>query len=491
MGSRRVLGNDPFQRGAAGRTTTATPPASGKPPTPGEDAAAPGAASVVPEATAPGTRREAGARPQRTAPTRGSTAPPRKRAARGPVERTAAAAATPTEASAPAGSAAPATPPEPPPPVPLAASVVPEPAPSVAPPPPAPEPPGNEATSEPLGAPPVEVGRPAPPAPPRSEAEAPTLTWTPLPGAARPETESPPRQLAAGSAGTASPAGTTSLVEALREAPGLLAEAWSAIEAAVRAIRAGLGTAGGEQLDVYGRDARLSEAVAPLVDFLYSRWFRVEVEGAAHVPTGGALLVANHAGALPLDGPMLHEALRRERPELPEARWLAEDQVFYAPLLGTLFNRLGAVRASPDSATRLLAEGRPVLIFPEGIQGIGKPFRDRYRLQRFGRGGFVKLALRTRRPILPVAIMGAEETLPLLGKLPGGLLGVPYVPVTPLGPLPLPAKWRIRIGEPIEVPPAATETDLSVVESLVEATRTTIEHMLRALLGARGGVFLG
>jgi 1-acyl-sn-glycerol-3-phosphate acyltransferase len=280
------------------------------------------------------------------------------------------------------------------------------------------------------------------------------------------------------------------LVDALREAPGLLAEAWSAIEAAVRALRAGLGTAGGEQLDVYGRDPRLSEAVAPLVDFLYSRWFRVEVEGAAHVPAGGALLVANHAGALPLDGPILHEALRRERSDLPEARWLAEDQVFYAPLLGTLFNRLGAVRASPDSAVRLLGEGRPVLVFPEGIQGIGKPFRDRYRLQRFGRGGFVKLALRTGRPILPVAIMGAEETLPLLGKLPGGLLGVPYVPVTPL-PLPLPAKWRIRIGEPIAVPAGAKQTDLSVVESLVDATRNTIEHMLRELLGARGGVFLG
>jgi 1-acyl-sn-glycerol-3-phosphate acyltransferase len=288
-----------------------------------------------------------------------------------------------------------------------------------------------------------------------------------------------------------SPAVSGSLLEAFRSAPGVLAEAWSALEAAARAIRAGLGTAGGEQLDIYGRDARLSEAVAPLVDFLYSRWFRVEVEGADHVPAGGALLVANHAGALPLVGPMLHEALRRERPDLLESRWLAEDQVFYAPMLGTLFNRLGAVRASPDSATRLLAEGRPVLIFPEGIQGIGKPFRERYRLQRFGRGGFVKLALRTGRPILPVAIMGAEETLPLLGKLPGGLLGVPYVPVTPLGPLPLPAKWRIRIGEPIAVPPGAKETDLSVVESLVEATRGTIEHMLRELLGARGGVFLG
>jgi len=422
MGSRRVLGNDPFQRGAAERTP-ATSPASDVPEQP---------SAASPRGTGASTERNAGSAAKRPTPSRRPAARPRKSPPR----------AEPSPAPGPVpASGAPAV--------------------AAAPPP------------------------PAPPAPPPLEPGAPTLTWTPA--------EAPPRELdraAEGTEAAVTPA-TASLFEVLREAPGVLAEAWSALEAALRAIRAGLGTAGGEQLDVYGRDARLSEAVAPLLDFLYSRWFRVEVEGASHVPAGGALLVANHAGALPLDGPMLHEALRRERPELPEARWLAEDQVFYAPLLGTLFNRLGAVRASPDSATRLLAEGRPVLIFPEGIQGIGKPFRDRYRLQRFGRGGFVKLALRTRRPILPVAIMGAEETLPLLGKLPGGLLGVPYLPVTPLGPLPLPAKWRIRIGEPIAVPPGATETDLSVVESLVDATRNTIEHMLRALLGARGGVFLG
>jgi 1-acyl-sn-glycerol-3-phosphate acyltransferase len=182
---------------------------------------------------------------------------------------------------------------------------------------------------------------------------------------------------------------------ALKNAPGLLAELWAALEAGSRALRAGLGSTGDEQLDIYGRDSRLSEAVGPLVEFLYSRWFRVEVEGSEKVPSGGALLVANHSGAFPLDGPMLQEALRRERRDLPEARWLAEDQVFYAPLLGTLFNRLGAVRASPDSACRLLSEGRPVCIFPEGIQGIAKPFAERYRLKRFGRGGVVKLALRT------------------------------------------------------------------------------------------------
>ena len=451
MGSRRVLGNDPFQRGAAQRTPMATPETA----TPEEavPAQAPqprrARSSSPPKPTREPTGASGAARRERKSPAKGSggarSHPPAKPAAPS-SER-----ATPQE---PAGRA----------------SIVAEPA--------APEPSSFASAAE-----------SAPSPPPAS-----TLQWTPL-GDAPPEAPvtRAARRVDAGMAPPEAPAASLSgaLVEALREAPGLLAEAWSALEAAARAIRAGLGTSGGEQLDVYGRDARLSEAVAPLLDFLYSRWFRVEVEGAAHVPAGGALLVANHAGALPLDGPMLHEAIRRERPELPEARWLAEDQVFYAPLLGTLFNRLGAVRASPDSATRLLGEGRPVLIFPEGIQGIGKPFRDRYQLQRFGRGGFVKLALRTSRPILPVAIMGAEETLPLLGKLPGGLLGVPYLPVTPLGPLPLPAKWRIRIGEPIAVPPGAKETDPSVVEAMVEATRNTIEHMLRELLGARGGVFLG
>ena len=469
MGSRRVLGNDPFQRGAAERPVTPQAPPPDGPPAKGATASRRGARA--PEAGSSGGH----APPVGSTATRGKSsrsggkrgasttgqvagkpaAPARVHSAHPPAAKHSGATVSPptrsTQSTVP-GAALPHSPP---------------PASSPAP-----------SSSVPRAGAPMEPPPPVPPAP-----SAPTLSWTPL-------TDSTPAPEPEPPVGTATTAGGGLLVEALREAPGLLAEAWSAIEAAIRAFRAGLGTAGGEQLDVYGRDARLSEAVAPLVDFLYSRWFRVEVEGAAHVPAGGALMVANHAGALPLDGPMLHEALRRERPDLPEARWLAEDQVFYAPLLGTLFNRLGAVRASPDSAVRLLGEGRPVLVFPEGIQGIGKPFRDRYRLQRFGRGGFVKLGLRTGRPILPVAIMGAEETLPLLGKLPGGLLGVPYVPVTPL-PLPLPAKWRIRIGEPIAVPAGAKETDLSVVESLVEATRSTIEQMLRELLGARGGVFLG
>jgi 1-acyl-sn-glycerol-3-phosphate acyltransferase len=214
------------------------------------------------------------------------------------------------------------------------------------------------------------------------------------------------------------------------------------------------------------------------------------VQGASHVPAGPVLLVANHSGALPFDGPMLQMALGRERPDLQEARWLVEDQVFYAPGVGTLMNRLGAVRACPENALRLLDELRPVIVFPEGIQGLGKPFAQRYQLKRFGRGGFVKLALRTGAPIVPVAIVGAEETTPLFGKIPADFLGIPYLPVTPP---PLPARWIIRFGEPIGMDGLAPEAaeDMSQVQRLTERTRESIQGMLQALLKDRRSVFAG
>ncbi len=324
---------------------------------------------------------------------------------------------------------------------------------------------------------------PASVAPPAAS-QAPTPKRPPAPRAVE-EAGKPP---AASEAPTSPSWATTASVE--------LNSALSVLRAAVEAVRAGLGSRADVQLDVYGGDAALQAALAPLADFLYTRWFRVAVEGAEHIPPGGALLVANHAGALPIDGPVLNEVLRRTRPDLPGPRWLVEDQVFYAPLLGTLLNRLGAVRASPENATRLLSEGRAVCVFPEGIQGIGKPFRERYRLKRFGRGGFVKLALRTGAPILPVAVVGSEESLPLLAKLPAGFLGMPYLPLTPLGPVPLPAKWLVRIGAPLVLPepPEGTPNGtaaLAVVEALVEKTRRRIEEMLQELLKARGTVFSG
>ncbi|MFL5358920.1 lysophospholipid acyltransferase family protein, partial [Archangium sp.] len=252
----------------------------------------------------------------------------------------------------------------------------------------------------------------------------------------------------------------------------------------------GFGWGGGTAIDEYGKDAALGGVMQPVLDFLYERYWRVSVQGASHVPAGPVLLVANHSGALPFDGPMLQQALSRERPDLQEARWLAEDQVFYAPMLGTLMNRLGAVRACPENALRLLDELRPVIVFPEGIQGLGKPYAQRYQLKRFGRGGFVKLALRTGAPIIPVAIVGAEETAPLLGKIPAGFLGIPYLPVTPP---PLPARWTIRFGDPIgvgELPPEAAE-DMSQVQRLTERTRESIQGMLQALLKERRSVFAG
>ncbi|KFE70629.1 lysophospholipid acyltransferase family protein [Hyalangium minutum] len=257
------------------------------------------------------------------------------------------------------------------------------------------------------------------------------------------------------------------------------------------AMSAGLGISGSTSLDEYGRDSELVDGLQPLLDFLYERYWRVSVQGADAIPSGGAILVANHSGALPYDGLVAALALLRERPDLREPRWLVEDQVFHAPVLGTLFNRLGAVRACPENAVRLLDEQRPVLVFPEGYQGLSKPFAQRYQLKRFGRGGFVKLALRTGAPIIPVSIVGSEETSPLLGRIPAGFLGVPYVPLT--SPMPLPARWTLRFGDPIGMeglgPDAAD--DLAEVQRLTERTREAIMGMLQALLRERRSVFAG
>jgi 1-acyl-sn-glycerol-3-phosphate acyltransferase len=347
-------------------------------------------------------------------------------------------------------------------------------------------PPRPTPSPHPKRAPPPALRPPkAKAAPDRSPASSPSPGSASSPSSSGPPPSAPEASSAAATGGWA----TTASVE--------LASAVSVLRGALDALRAGLGSPARVELDVYGGDEKLQATLAPLAEFLYTRWFRVSVEGAEHVPRGGALLVANHAGALPIDGPVLNEVLRRSRPDLPGPRWLVEDQVFYAPVLGTLLNRLGAVRASPENATRLLAEGRPVCVFPEGIQGIGKPYRERYRLKRFGRGGFVKLALRTGVPILPVAIVGGEESLPLLAKLPAAFLGMPYLPITPLGPIPLPAKWLVRIGPPLALPEqrepqaGAPAAALAVVESLVEQTRHRIEEMLQELLRARGTIYFG
>jgi 1-acyl-sn-glycerol-3-phosphate acyltransferase len=258
-----------------------------------------------------------------------------------------------------------------------------------------------------------------------------------------------------------------------------------------------------EQVDDFGLDPKFAARLRPLFDFLYARYWRVEAHDIDRVPDEGrVILCANHSGAVPYDGAMLATALRREHPARRELRWLAEDFVFHFPFLGVFMNRIGAVRACQENAERLLRKDTVVGVFPEGVKGVAKLFRERYRLQRFGRGGHVKLAIRTRTPIVPVAIVGAEETHPLIA--PTGLLakflGLPYVPITPtfpwlgpLGLLPTPSKWKIFFLDPISMDDYAPDAadDEVLVGRLNEKIRTIIQEELDRALRERRSVFRG
>jgi 1-acyl-sn-glycerol-3-phosphate acyltransferase len=251
-------------------------------------------------------------------------------------------------------------------------------------------------------------------------------------------------------------------------------------------------------VDDFGHDPRATARWEWLFEFLYSKWFRVEARGLEHIPEyGRALLVANHAGTLPYDSAMVMHAVRRDHPARRDVRPLVEDTVFHLPFLGPIMNRIGGVRADPANAERLLEKDELVAVFPEGEKGMGKLWKDRYRLQRFGRGGFVKLALRTGAPIIPVAVVGAEEAAPMLGKVTwfARNIGIPWVPVTPtfpwLGPaglLPLPSKWFVEFGAPIELAaqhgPEAAE-DRLLVNRLTDQIRTQIQQMIDGLLARR------
>ncbi len=263
-------------------------------------------------------------------------------------------------------------------------------------------------------------------------------------------------------------------------------------------------------VDEFGRDPVYASRVEPWLEFLYSKYFRIDTVGIENVPEHGrALLVANHSGTLPYDGAMLMHALRRDHTTRRDVRPLIEDFVFHFPYLGTFLNRIGGVRACQENAERLLDDDQIVAVFPEGVKGIGKLYKKRYKLQRFGRGGFVKLALRTRAPIIPVAILGAEEIHPMMTKVTwfAKSVGVPYVPITPtfplLGPLglvPLPSKWRLEFGEPIDVAAdygvAATgaseaAADRIIVNEIAESVRLRIQKMLDAALAERTSVLRG
>lgn len=250
-----------------------------------------------------------------------------------------------------------------------------------------------------------------------------------------------------------------------------------------------------------GFDPAFVERVAPLFETMWSRYFRVRLTGMENVPaTGGALVVSNHSGGLPYDGAMLMHAFRTMHPAHRAYRPLVASFAFRSSWIAPVIARIGGVRASMANALDLLDRGQLVGVFPEGLRGVGKLFRERYRLSHFGRGGFVRLARKARVPIIPAAIVGAEEIHPIIGKVTrlAQPLGLPYIPITPtfpwlgpLGLLPLPTKWSIRIGEPIHLrADDVADDDRSTLE-IAERVRQRLDGMIAELLVQRRSIFFG
>lgn len=310
-----------------------------------------------------------------------------------------------------------------------------------------------------------------------------------------PDDVAPPRPEVA----TNTPSGGIELLEGLRDALG---EEWiDRIREAAAFLRRRL--TGDYEIDAFGFDEDFATHVMlPLLEPWYRRWWRVSSSGSHNLPDGGGLIVANHAGTVPADALMTRLDVHHETGR--HCRELGADLVFRTPVVGHLGRKFGTTLAKGTDATRLLEQDELVAVWPEGFKGIGKPYRDRYQLQRFGRGGFVATALRAQVPIVPTAIVGSEEIYPLLFDLKplARVLGLPYLPVVPqmlalpvLGPaalLPLPSKWSIEYGDPIdttEYGPDAADDPMTVFD-LTDRVRDTIQQMLyRALMGRRSVFF--
>jgi 1-acyl-sn-glycerol-3-phosphate acyltransferase len=280
------------------------------------------------------------------------------------------------------------------------------------------------------------------------------------------------------------------------------ADGWQQrINGAVNFVRRRM--AGDYEVDESGFDPELNTAVLmPLFRPFYRTWFRVRMRGVENVPASGpALVVANHSGVLPLDAIMLQIGIFDEHPQHRNLRLLSADLVYDVPVLSSMARRSGHIRADREEAGRQLAAGELVGVFPEGFKGIGKLFRQRYQLQRFGRGGFASIARQARVPIIPCAIVGAEEIYPMVGNWPylARLLGFPYFPVTPLfpwlgpiGAIPLPSNWIIEFCPPVPtdgfVPRRGAGPDESV-SCLADTVRDTIQRKLDELVAERGPAF--
>jgi len=255
-------------------------------------------------------------------------------------------------------------------------------------------------------------------------------------------------------------------------------------------------------VDEFGFDPQWTESFLTIFKALYRDYWRVESTGVENVPAAGrALLVANHAGVLPWDGTMIKTAVFSEHSHPRHVRALVASQFMGMPVMSWFLRRTGQAVGHPDDTRRLLERDELVLVFPEGTRGTGKSFKDRYRLRRFGRGGFVATAIRAQAPIIPISVVGSEELYPMIGDFGpvARFFGLPYFPVTPfwpwLGPLgmiPLPSKWRIQFHAPVDVsdlPPSAAE-DQHIVMSLADEVRDTIQRGIYDNLKLRRGVFL-
>lgn len=293
---------------------------------------------------------------------------------------------------------------------------------------------------------------------------------------------------------------TTDRDQAAGDGPARAAEWGARIGEAVEFARRQM--AGGTEVDQFGFDPEFnSHVLMPVARALYQHWFRVRMKGLAHVPgEGAALVVANHSGVLPLDAVMLQSGLHDEHPAHRNLRLLGADLVYELPVLSQLARKGGHTRAGPGGAHQLLRSGELVGVFPEGFRGIGKPFSERYKLQRFGRGGFAVSAIRARVPVIPCAIVGAEEIFPMVGnaKPLARLLGLPYFPITPLfpwlgllGAVPLPSQWIIEFCPPVSTDgyPAGAQEDPAVIAEVTAAVRGTIQRKLDELLVERGPAF--